>query len=147
MNWKTLRAQGKLDQHSTSKVELDDLRAAIARNLQDAAISSLSADNRFSIAYQAALLSAKMAIACRGYRVKGQGAHQTTFQALPLAMGAALKPTADYFDRCRRKRNDLMYDHEGSVSASDAVELFQRATNFHEKVEGWIAIHYASFAT
>ena len=50
----------------TSKQELDDLRNAVDRNLRDAAIPQLSADNRFGVAYEAALLLGKIAVACAG---------------------------------------------------------------------------------
>jgi uncharacterized protein (UPF0332 family) len=145
MSWKNLKSQGKVDPHVTSKAELDDLRAVVERNLDDASIQELSDDNRFGIAYQAALLSAKMAIACAGYRVKGQGAHQTTFQALKLAMGSTVNATADYLDRCRRKRNEMTYDSEGVVSTVDAEELFRKAKEFSEAVEAWIAKHHQKF--
>ena len=142
MSWKSLQSQGKVDPHVTSKAELDDLRAVVERNLDDASIQELSDDNRFGIAYQAALLSAKMAIACAGYRVKGQGAHQTTFQALKLAMGSSVNAMADYLDRCRRKRNEMTYDSEGVVSSADATELLAKAKEFNETVEAWIAKHH-----
>lgn len=145
MTWKNLQALGRIEPHATSKAELDDLRAAIERNLRDAAIAELSDDNRFNIAYQAAQLAAKMAIACAGYRVKGSGAHQATFQALPLALGASVKKTADYFERCRRKRNDLVYDSEGVVSSADADEILKRAESFQADVEAWIAKRHSSF--
>ena len=146
MSWKSLQNQGRVEQHVTSKAELDDLRAAIRRNLDDAAIRELSNDNRFSIAYQAALLAAKMAIACAGYRVKGQGAHQATFEALKLALGPSSDKTADYLDRCRRKRNELTYDSEGVVSAADAAKLFKSAKSLHAEIEAWIAKHRSTFA-
>jgi uncharacterized protein (UPF0332 family) len=145
MSWKSLQNQGRVDPHVTSKAELDDLRAVVERNLDDASIQELSDDNRFGIAYQAALLSAKMAIACAGYRVKGQGAHQTTFQALKLAMGSAVNAMADYLDRCRRKRNEMTYDSEGVVSSADAEELLGKAKSFHQIVEAWIAKHHPKF--
>jgi uncharacterized protein (UPF0332 family) len=137
-----LQSEGRVEPHVTSKAELDNLRAAIDRNLQDAAIEELSDDNRFGIAYQAALLAAKMVIGCAGYRLKGFSAHQTTFQALPLAMGASVKKIADYLDRCRRKRNELAYDSEGVVSSRDAEELLRTADGFHKSVEAWIAAHH-----
>lgn len=140
-----MQDQGRIEGHVTSKAELDELRAVIQRNLADASIDALSDDNRFSIAYQAALLAAKMAVACAGYRVKGQGAHQTTFQAVKIAMGASVGKTADYFDRCRRKRNDLAYDSLGAVSAADAVELEKRAVAFLAEVEAWIAANHPTF--
>jgi hypothetical protein len=83
-----------------------------------------------------------MAIACAGYRVKGQGAHQTTFQALKLALGSPVGQLADYLDRCRRKRNDLVYDAEGVVSETDATELLTQATRLAREVEAWIKKHH-----
>jgi hypothetical protein len=114
--------------------------------LNDAAINELSIDNRFAIAYQAALLVAKMAVACAGYRVKGHGAHQTTFQALKLALGTSIDKTANYLDRCRRKRNDLAYDSEGVVSAADANRLRKEAKSLLSAVETWIATHHPKLA-
>jgi hypothetical protein len=146
MTWKNLQNQDRVEPHVTSKSELDDLRAAIQRNLDDAAIAALSADNQFAIAYQAALLVAKMAVACAGYRVKGQGAHQATFQAIKLALGPSVHKTADYLDRCRRKRNDLAYDSQGVVSATDAAELLKQATALRKVVEAWIAKNHAELA-
>jgi hypothetical protein len=145
MNWKSLQTQGRVERHATSLSELGELRAAIERNLDDAAIKQLSQDNRFLIAYQAALLTAKMAVACAGYRVKGQGAHKTTFQALKLAMGPSMTQACDYFDRCRRKRNDLTYEAEGLVSAEDAAELLRQAKLLDRRVEAWIENHHPQF--
>ncbi len=55
--------------HKTSKKELDNMRALIARDLADASLAGLSADRRFATAYNAALQAANMAIACAGYRI------------------------------------------------------------------------------
>jgi hypothetical protein len=68
MSWKKLQAEGRVRTHKTSKKELNELRALIARDLEDAAIQELSDDRRFATAYNAALQTAKMAIACAGYQ-------------------------------------------------------------------------------
>src|SRR3970040_484135 len=99
MTWKELEAQGRAEPHRTTRNELEALRGAIARNLHDAAVRSVSADNRFGLPYEAALLLSKMAIACAGFRIKGPGAHATAFQALELAMGSGVAAQVDYFDR------------------------------------------------
>ena len=139
MTWKELLAEKRVAAHTTSKQELDDLRSAVERNLRDAAIPELSADNRFGVAYEAALLLGKMVIACAGYRVKGQGAHQTTFAALKLALGAGISKTATYLERCRRKRNELSYDMAGVVTDTEATEILAQATALQDTVEQWIA--------
>lgn len=115
---------------------------AINRNLRDAAIPQLSADNRFGLAYEAALLLGKMAIACAGYRAKGLGAHQATFAAAKLALGTGVKTTADYLERCRRKRNELSYDMAGVVTDTEASEILSQAQTLQATVEQWISRDY-----
>ena len=69
MTWTSLLANKEAQKHGTSKKELDNMRALIARDLTDAGIAGLSADRRFATAYNAALQAANMAIACAGYRI------------------------------------------------------------------------------
>jgi len=75
--------------HRTSKKELDEMRALVARDLADASIDGLSADRKYATAYNAALQAANMAIACAGYRVTAKtGHHKITFYCANLALGA-----------------------------------------------------------
>ena len=61
MTWTNLLANNEAQKHNTSKKELDNMRALIARDLADAGIAGLSADRRFATAYNAALQAANMA--------------------------------------------------------------------------------------
>lgn len=146
MTWKELLAENRVEPHTTSKQELDDLRSAVNRNLRDAAVQQLSADNRFGLAYEAALLVAKIALACAGYRVKGQGAHQTTFAALKIIFGAGVAKTTAYLERCRRKRNELSYDAAGVVTETEAAEILAEAQTLQTMVEQWIAKNHPHFS-
>jgi len=146
MTWKEIEAQGRAARHKTSRKELDDLREAAERNLRDAALPNLSADNSFGMAYEGALLISKIAIACVGYRVKGPGAHQTTFLGLELALGENASDASKYFERCRRKRNDLSYERAGIVSALEAEEILREAALLRDQVEAWISEHHPGLA-
>lgn len=145
MTWNELLSKNQVEQHRTSLSELRDLRAVVARDLEDASITGLSADRRFATAYNAVLQLSKMVIACAGYKVKGMGHHHTSFVALKLAMGPLSGAYAAYFDSCRRKRNIVDYDMAGAASESEADELLLRATEFEEKVEAWIAANFPEF--
>ena len=139
MSWEKWLADGRLARHRTSLDELAGLRSAIARNLSDAALNGLSADNRFGLAYEAALLAAKMAVAAAGYRVKSvPGAHRVTFEAMARAMGPSVQPQADYLELARRKRNDLSYDSAGIVTAKEADEILREAARLNDAVERWL---------
>jgi len=121
---------------------LQGLRELIARDLTDAALVALSADRRFATAYNAVLQLTKMTIACAGYRVVGAGHHQTTFEALEIALGASIAPTVNYFDACRRKRNLVDYDLANVATDTEAEELLRTAEQFRQTVEAWIAQHH-----
>jgi|SRR5271166_1039513 len=89
MSWKQLLAERKVYTHQTSKQE-HDLRAVIRRDLSDAAIPALSEDRRFATAYNAALQTAKMAIACAGFRVGAvPGHHAISFECAGIGIRKA----------------------------------------------------------
>jgi hypothetical protein len=115
------------------------MRALVARDLADASVGALSADRRFATAYNAALQVANMAIACAGYRVTAKtGHHKITIDSVNLALGSAAANYADYFETCRRKRNVIDYTRSHVATDTEASEILQRATEFHELVESWI---------
>lgn len=145
MTWQELLDEGRIEKHQTSRRELDDLRAVIARDLADVELVGLSTDRKFTTAYNAALQSAKMAIACRGYRVKGFGAHYQTFACLKLAMGKSITKTADFLDRCRKKRNIADYDAADRITEAEAEEMIRFAKSFTRKVEKWIGANYPAY--
>lgn len=146
MSWQSLLQAQRIKRHRTSKQELDDLRNVVERDLQDAAVSALSADRRFATAYNAVLQLGKMVIACAGYRVVGSGHHLTTFEAIEIAMGSSVSPFAAYFDTCRRKRNQVDYDRVNAATETEAEELLQKAEEFRELVEKWILKHHPRLA-
>jgi len=127
MSWKKLQAEGKVRAHKASKKELDELRAVIARDLEDAAIQELSDDRRFATAYNAALQASKMAVLCAGYQLASTpGHHRLTFEAARLALGASASGYLDFFEACRRKRNLIDDDHA-------SVQLIQRQKRLSRK--------------
>jgi len=139
MTWQDLLNNSRAKKHTTSKAELDGLRAVVKRDLADAAVTQLSADRRFATAYNAALQASSMVIACAGYRITSRvGHHQAMIDAVTLAMPTAAAYTT-YFDTCRRKRNQVDYDVAGLVSNTEASELVVKATGFFAEVERWIA--------
>jgi hypothetical protein len=143
MIWKKLLAEHKVHTHSTSKKELDALRAVITRDLSDAAVKGLSEDRRFATAYNAAPQAAKMAIACAGYRLANTpGHHRLTFDAARLALGSSAVRSLDYFESCRRKRNVIDYDHAFVATKTEAAEIVAEAQAFFKLVENWIAAHH-----
>ena len=145
MNLNRLLEADRLARHRTSKRELDALRGAIERNLRDAGLAGLSADNRYGLAYEAALLAAKLAVHAAGYRVKAlPGAHRTSLEALGLVLGSEHQDRVDYFELCRRKRNELSYEAANIVTERQAHEILMEVRQLVRVVEDWIRVHHRS---
>lgn len=95
MSWKKLLEEHKVHHHRTSVQEVSELRRLIVRDLSGASFPALSEDRRFATAGNAALQTAKMAIACAGYRLASvPGHHRLTFEAAKMAVEQALKGTS-----------------------------------------------------
>ena len=147
MSWKQLLAQRKIQFHRTSNEELDQLRALIERDLNDAALTALSADRRFATAYNAALQTTKMVIACAGYRVASiPGHHRLYFEAARIALGSSADRFLDYFETSRRKRNVIDYDYAFATTDTEAKEILTEAKAFSAFVEHWISLERPSLA-
>jgi SAV_6107-like HEPN len=146
MSWKTLLQGNKVHRHTTSIQEISELRRVVARDLADSAIPALSEDRRFATAYNAALQTAKMAVACAGYRIASvPGHHRLTFEGAKLALGKPAERLADFFDACRRKRNEIDYTGATIATATEAEELLVHAKAFLELVERWIESAHPKF--
>ena len=147
MSWTSLLANRTVQSHTTSVREINDLRDLIARDLRVAAIAGLSDDRKFATAYTAVLQLSKMAIACAGYRVPfGAGHHQKTFEAVKMALNSSEAETfADYFDICRRKRNNVDYEGADIVTETESDELLQKAKEFRSLIEDWIVREHPAY--
>jgi hypothetical protein len=131
MTWKRLLKDNKIHLHTTTPAELNDIRRLIDRDLADADLTGLSEDRRFATAYNAALQTAKMAIACAGYRVASiPGHHRITFDCAKLAVGKTSAHLTDYFDACRRKRNEIDYTGAAIATSTEAEEILLHAKAF-----------------
>jgi hypothetical protein len=145
MTWTRLLANKEVQKHRTSKNELDNIRALITRDLEDAAVNGLSADRRFATAYNGALQAANLAIACAGYRVTSTpGHHRIAFESSRLALGRPADKFADYFEVCRRKRNAIDYTHSNVATDTEVEEILRKAAEFYGLVEAWITKDHAS---
>lgn len=115
------------------------LLAAAARNLADAKLAALSADNRFDAAYKAIMQCAMIGLWANGYRTSTSqpGHHQTALQALPLTMGLD-KDTVIVLDALRKQRN--LGDYEGNPVTDAAVaECLKQAEALLAHTRQWLA--------
>jgi len=128
-----------LDAVEPDKAQIRRLLASAERNLADARISALAAENQFDVAYKAILQLAMLALNANGYRTltSRPGHHQTAIQALALTIG--LRPdSVRLLDALRKQRNRSDYSGE-PVSRAAVVECVRSADELLVTVKAWLA--------
>lgn len=63
-----------------------------------------------------------------------------------LALGKSSESLTDYFETCRRKRNQIDYTQSHVATETEAKEIVAKATEFYELVEAWISKNHPQFA-
>lgn len=114
------------------------LLASAERNLADAGLTGLSADNRFDTAYKAIMQCAMIGLWANGYRTATSqpGHHQTALQALPKTMDLP-QDTVIILDALRKQRN--LNDYEGdSVTDAAVRECLHRAETLFAHTHQWL---------
>lgn len=138
MSLTDLLKQGRLREHRASYQDIRALLAIADRSIADASVQLVSADARFTMAYNAVLQLATIPLCCCGYRARGEGSHFTTFQTLSATMGPDQSQRVAYLNSCRRKRNVAEYDRAGEVSQQEVEDLLAEAKAFRKEVEEWL---------
>ena len=129
--------EGRLKIHKTSKKEIDQLLAVFGRDLADAQVETLSADRRFTTAYNAALMVSIAALAASGYRASSEGHHYWTIQSLAFTLHLDAK-TIRKFNKFRQKRNITDYEIIDMVSEQEVGEMIALAQELHTMVVEWL---------
>jgi hypothetical protein len=78
MSLENLLAIQRLVRHEAGRAAVLKLLAAAERNLADARVTAISAENRFDAAYKAILQCAMAALSAKGYRVLRPVSRATT---------------------------------------------------------------------
>ncbi len=138
--------KGWLQQHQTSREEVQNILQIIKRDLQDSQLSDLSLDWRFAISYNAALQCCSIALYCMGFKSgRGQSEHYRVIQTLPLTLGEKYNETRDYLNACRVKRNISDYDVAGTISTQEVSELSEAAQELFNELSMWLGKNYPQY--
>ena len=128
---------------SLEKLEPDSrsiarLLAAARRNIEDATIMTVSAENRFDAAYKAIMQLANASLQANGFRTltSKPGHHMTMIQSLGQTLGLD-KETVIILDALRKQRN--VADYSGDiVPESAARDCLMHAENLLQNVSRWL---------
>lgn len=146
MSLANLVKTNQLQVHNPSRDAVHRLLEAAQRNLADAHITEISAENRFDAAYKCIMQCAMLALWVNGYRTSTSqpGHHQTAIQTLPTTIGLE-QTTVIVLDALRKQRN--VSDYEGDpISDQAVIECIKQAEQLHENISAWISKNRADLA-
>jgi len=129
--------EGRLKTHKTSQKEIEQLFAVFERDMADTQAEALSADRRFTTAYNAALMVSRAALAASGYQTSGKGNHLWTIRSLAFTLQLDAK-TIQKFNKFRQKRNISDYEMIGMVSEQEVSEMITLAQELRDMVTEWL---------
>jgi len=121
------------------------LLSAAERNISDAHVIEISAENRFDAAYKAIMQLANVALQVNGYRTltSKPGHHMTMIQTLSQTIGLE-RSTVITLDALRKQRN--IADYSGGVVPGSAVdECISHAEDLLQNVSIWLKEHKPVF--
>jgi hypothetical protein len=147
MSLQNLLAIQRLQAHRPDPAGTLKLLQAAHRNLVDAELVQLSADNRFDAAYKCIMQCAMLGLWASGYRTSTSqpGHHQTAIQSLGLTLGIA-QPSIIVLDALRRQRN--VSDYEGDpVSTATLSACIEEATRLLAHTEQWLKAQHPELLT
>ena len=115
------------------------------RDLEKAEIIELGPDWRLSIAHNAAVQTAKAALAAVGYRARKEGQHYLVLQSLAFTIKTN-PATIKQLDKFREKRNISDYERAGVVTEQEAEEMIALAKQLRDDVKQWLRANYPGLA-
>jgi hypothetical protein len=130
-----------LDAVSPDPTAIGKLLTAAQRNLADAQLAGLSAENRFDAAYKAIMQLSMVALQANGYRTltSKPGHHQTAIQTLTISVGVA-QAQVIVLDALRKQRN--LSDYSGDlIPDAVAAECLASAQALQGHVLAWLKAH------
>ncbi len=135
-------SNGWLKQHTTSRQEIRDLLDKVDRDIAEAAKKVITLDWRLTIAYNACLGCAAIALRASGYRMPGgTGQHYRTIQSLRFT----INPDSDIIislEAISKKRAIVSYDAAGTISEAEVEEAIDLASDLRSSLSDWLSRHF-----
>lgn len=136
---------GWLKNQPTNRSEILDLLNKVNRDITESAKEEISLDWRLSIAYNACIGCATVALRARGYRIPGgSGKHYRTIQSLKFT----IKPDTELIislEAISKKRGIVNYDAAGTVTEGEVTEAIELAAELNSLLVNWLEKNYPEF--
>jgi len=137
---KKLLKEGKIKKQSTDIAFLNASLDAAKHNFQAAEFNFKSGywDTAFKSAYDGLLQISRVVLLLNGYRPDDGEQHKTTFQAAGAILGKEFSELIDKIDRCRIKRNNIIYQPMAPISQTEARNILQYVYKYWRRVKVYL---------
>ncbi len=132
---------GWLKEHTSSRQEISDLLSLVARDLKACRTQELPLDWRFTIAYNAALQAATVALRAVGFRTTHSSHHYYTIESLSLTLALDSK-FVRRLHAFSKKRSISSYDVTGTISEQELREMIELAQDLRQRVKEWLKANH-----
>lgn len=132
---------GWLKEHTSSRQEISDLLGLVARDLKACRTQELPLDWRFTIAYNAALQAATVALRAVGFRTTHSSHHYYTIESLFLTLALDSK-FVRRLHAFSKKRSISSYDVTGTISEQELREMIELAEDLRQRVKEWLKANH-----
>lgn len=139
MTYESLLQEKKIKAYRAKPVEIQQLLRLARRDLA-AAARNLPEDPEwaYSMAYNAVLQSGRAWMFHQGYRPRGAESHAVVVEFMRDSFQNRYEAEIALFDQMRRKRNRVIYETTGLVSASEAEQVLEFAKKWVKIIESEI---------
>lgn len=134
---KNLLREGKIKRQSTDVSFLNASLDAAKHNLRAAEFNINGGywDTAFKSAYDCLLQISRVILLLNGYRPDDGEQHKTTFRVAGAFLGSEFAELIDKIDRCRIKRNNVIYKPLAPISKGEAEDILKSAHDYWKKVK------------
>ena len=135
-----LLKQGKVKRQAAEISALNGYLSAAAQNFAAAKfnLSGGYSGTAFKSAYDGVLLLSRVVLLLNGYRTNDGEQHKTTFIVAGALLGPEFGELIGLIDRCRIKRNNLVYQPLAAISKSEAENILLTAEEYWHKVKQYL---------
>jgi hypothetical protein len=129
---------GYIIKQTATAPEVLQLLSIVERELSDASVEAVSADGRFTHAYNAALTLCRIALRASGYRVGKGGGHHYEINSIVHTLGHKYNDHMILLSQYSKKRGREMYDRTGVVDTGDVEDLIETGIQLRIDVLAWL---------
>ncbi len=137
MSYKELITKRLLKKEDISFNQINKVLKKSYQNLKSAKIllKNKCEDEAFELAYEAMMVAGRALAFSYGLRPRAAGSHKIVIDFTEKVLGKDYQVLVKKFDKMRKKRHNLIYEVDISISLTEAKQAIKSAEEFLDKIK------------